>query len=197
MVTESLERLEHGLALGRDHARPVVDDRDQDAVRPGSRPQHRRPLGRGVAQRVAQQVGERAFEQPGIGAQQRQAFGDVEPDRVRARQPVQRQRRDLLDRHRLDERLQRTGLQAAHVEQVGDQPVEPVGGVLDGREQLLLVILGVGDVGLPQAADARLDRCQRRTQVVADRGEKCGPHPVSGLERLGLRGLGAQPVAVE
>ena len=95
------------------------------------------------------------------------------------------------------ERLQRAGVQAAHVEQVADQPVEPVGVLLDGGEQRLFVGLGPGHVGLAQAADAGLDRGQRRAQVVADRGEQRGPHPVALGQRLGLGGLGAQPFPVE
>ena len=47
-------------------------------------------------------------------------------------------------------RLHRTGLDPCHVQQVADQRVQPVGGALDGGQELGLVILGPGHVGLAQ-----------------------------------------------
>ena len=88
-------------------------------------------------------------------------------------------------------------MQAAHVEQVADQRVQPVGVLLDGGEKFGFIRRRPGHVGLPQAADRRLDRGERGAQVVADRGEQCGPHPVPFGQRLGLGGLGAQPFPVE
>ena len=88
-------------------------------------------------------------------------------------------------------------MQAAHVQQVADQGVEPVGVLLDGGQQVGLVGLGPLHVGLPQAADAGLDRRQRRPQVMADRGEQRGAHPVALGQRLGLGRLGAQPFPVQ
>ena len=88
-------------------------------------------------------------------------------------------------------------MQAAHVEQVADERVEPVRVLLDGGQQVGLVGFGPLHVGLPQAADRRLDRGQRGAQVVTDRGEQRGPHPVAFGECLGLGRLSAQPVAVQ
>ena len=87
----------------------------------------------------------------------------------------------------LERRGHHAGLQPGGVEQVADQPLQPVGAVLDGRQQLRALGRRPGDVVLAQAAHRGLDRGQRRAQVVADAGEQRGPHPVGGLQ---LRGLG-------
>ena len=88
-------------------------------------------------------------------------------------------------------------MQAAHVQQVADERVQPVGVVLDGGQQGRLVRLAPLHVGLAQAAGAGLDRGQRGAQVMADRGQQRGAHPVALGQRLGLSGLGAQPLAVQ
>ena len=50
--------------------------------------------------------------------------------------PRERRGHHLLERHRADDQLHRARLEAAHVEQVPDQVVEPVGAVVDRLEQL-------------------------------------------------------------
>ena len=157
----------------------------------GSRPRRR------VGQRVGEQVGQHPLQQSRVGPDQRQAVGDAELHPAAAVQAAQRDRGDLVDRGRPQERLQRPDRQAAHVQQVADQGVEPVRGPLDRGQQRRLVGLGPGDIGLAQRADARLDRGQRGAQVVADRGQQRGAHPVALGQRLGLRGLRAQPVPVQ
>ena len=66
---------------------------------------------------------------------------------------------------------QRTGLQAAHVEQVVDQPVEPVQGLLGGGEQLGPVLLAARDVwGWRRLSTAALAEARgvRRSWLTAD-----------------------------
>ena len=155
------------------------------------------PGRRGVPQGVGEQVGQDPLEQARVGEHQREAVRHRHLHPQRVVQPEQGDRRHLVDRRGAQERLQRSGVQAAHVQQVADQGVEPVGVLLDRREQVGLVGLGPLHVGLPQAADAGLDRRQRRAQVVADGREQRGPHPVALGERLGLGGLGAQPFPVQ
>ena len=88
-------------------------------------------------------------------------------------------------------------MQAAHVQQVADERVQPVGVVVDRGHQRRLVGLAPLHVGLAQAAGAGLDRGQRRAQVMADRRQQRGAHPVALGQRLGLRGLGPQPLPVQ
>ena len=93
-----------------------------------------------MLQRVGEQVGQDPLEQARIGQHQREAVGHgyLHPDRIL--QPEQRDRGHLVNRRGAQEGLQRSGMQAAHVEQVADQGVEPVGVLLDGREQVGLVV---------------------------------------------------------
>ena len=196
-LVEAGERLEDPLLeLGR-HPGAVVDHVEHHpvAVLPGA--QHRPQIGRRVPQRVGEQVGEHPLEQPGIGPDEGQVVGHDDQHLVRVVQAAQRHRGDLVHRGRAQERLKRPGLQAAHVEQVADERVEPVGVLLDVGEQLGLVLGGPAHVGLPQARHARLDRGERRAQVVAHRAQQRGPHPVALRERLRLGCLGAQPGTVK
>ena len=85
----------------------------------------------------------------------------------------------------------------AHVEQVVDQPFEPVRALLDGGEQRRLVLGRPGHVALAQAGDGRFDRRQRGAQVVADGGQQCGPYAIGLAEYLRLGCLGTQALAVE
>ena len=74
-----------------------------------------------------------------------------------------------------------------------DQPAEPVQRLVGGGQQLVPVLGVELDVGAAQAAHRRLRRRQRRTQVVADRGEQRGAHPVGLGERPGGGGLLGEP----
>jgi len=60
--------------------------------------------------------------------------------------------------------------------------LEPVRGGLDGVQQLVSLDVIEFDVSLAQAGDCSFDAGERGAQVVADRGEQSGVHPVCGLE---------------
>ena len=89
--------------------------------------------------------------------------------------------------------VERAGLEPAHVEQVADEGVEPVGLLVDrARGTRRCAPRCQSTSSLQQARDRRLDRRERRAQVVGDRcrsavrssfgvGERCPP------SRLGLR----------
>ena len=195
-VVQSLERVEDPqLGVCRD-AGAVVDDLDADSGAVGPGGEIGRPAGGGEPHGV----GQRRWQAPvraGRG-RCRPAAGRRAGRAVRVPvSPRSASGATSSSDGRPHQRVDRPGLQPAQVEQVADQPVEPVGALLDRREQGLPVLLGQGDVGLPQAADAGLDRGQRCTQVVADGGQQCGPDPVALGRALRLGGLLAEPVAVE
>ena len=73
---------------------------------------------------------------------------------------------------------QRADLQPAGVEQVADEPVQPVGLLVDGGERLGELLRRPVDVGVAQARDHRLDRRQRRAQVVRDGPQQRRAHGV-------------------
>ena len=62
---------------------------------------------------------------------------------------------------------ERTGLQPAHVQQVVDQPGQPVQRLADGGQQLVPVGVAERHVAAAQPVDRGLRRGERRTQVVA------------------------------
>ncbi len=87
--------------------------------------------------------------------------------------------------------LERSRLQAAHVEEVADEGVEAVGLLVDRREELVLLGRSPVDVSLQQARHRGLDRRERSAQVVRDGGEERRSELVrrregSGGGRLGL-----------
>ena len=53
-----------------------------------------------------------------------------------------------------------------------------------------MILGGQLDVIRTQAADRGLRRCQRRTEVVADRGEQHRPHPVGRHDGPGRSRIG-------
>jgi hypothetical protein len=95
----------------------------------------------------------------------------------------------LVQRHRLRSDGDHPGLEPGGVEQVRDQVLKAVGGVLDGREQLLGLLLGPADVVLAEAADRRLEPGQRGPHVMADGGEESCAHLVGCPKPLGGGGL--------
>ena len=161
--------------------------------------QRRRPVRRRVAQRVGEQVGQHPLEQARVGEHQRQPVGHVELQRLAGVvQTAQRDRRHLVDRGRAQERLQRAGVQAAHVEQVADQRVEPVRVLLDRGQQRRLVGSGSSCTSVCRRllTLALIEASGVRRSWLTAR-EQRGAHPVALGQRLGLGGLGAQPLPVQ
>ncbi len=113
---------------------------------------------RRVCDRVGEQVGEHPLEQARVGPDERQLVGHHQPYVAGALGLVPGQRRDLVNRGGPQERLKRAGREPAHIEQVADQVVEPIGGLLRGSQQSRLVFGRELHPGLAQRADARLDR---------------------------------------
>ena len=78
---------------------------------------------------------------PGSARDRRQVVGDAQADGTRPRaELVERPGHGLLDADRGRGDAERAGLQAAHVEQVGDQPGEPVERLVGGGQQLVAVV---------------------------------------------------------
>ena len=87
--------------------------------------------------RVADDVDQNPFEQSRVGQHRGQVVGDAQEDPVgRGADLVERPRYGVLDPDRGGCDAERAGLQAAHVEQVVDEPGEPVEGLVGGGEQL-------------------------------------------------------------
>ena len=71
----------------------------------------------------------------------RQVVGYVDHDgRAGGAEVVERQRHHLVEGHPAVDHRQRPGLQPAHVQQVVDQPGQPVEGLVGGEQQLGVVL---------------------------------------------------------
>src|SRR5262245_31632162 len=79
---------------------------------------------------------------------------------------------DLLETDVTHHELECPALEAAHVEQVAHERVQSVGFLVDRRQKLVGRLRRPLNVLLEQARRRRLDRRQRRSEVVRDGGEK-------------------------
>ena len=116
--------------------------------------------------------------------------GDAPPSQAGA-EPAERGADDLLQRMPLAAQLQGPRLQPRHLEQVLHQPVQTLGLVAHGLQQLVAGAVVEAGAALQDRADGAGDRGQRRAQVVRHRAEQgvaqpfgLDPH-LSGLRVLG------------
>ena len=146
-VAEPLERQEHLVALVVGDAGAVVDDAQLDPVAVLAGGDQRRPVGRAEPQRVADDVDQDALQQAGVGRDGGQVVGDAHADvPAGLAELVERGRDRVLQPDRGGGDAERAGLQPAHVEQVLDQPGQPVERLVGGGEQLVAVLVGEVDV---------------------------------------------------
>ena len=131
----------------------------------------------------------------GIELEHRQVGGKLELDRWRARILLRAPQRAADDLAEIVERRVRhhgAGFEPGHVEQVGDEAVEPLRFVDDGREQV-----GLGGVverarKVAQRAGRAEHGGQRRLEIVRDRGQQRRAQPV-GLDRCASPGRRPRP----
>ncbi len=187
---EALERPRP--VLGRD-PRPLVAHPQPDALSPGRGRQHHQPSGGAVPHRVVQQVGEDLREQVGIGAH-------AQPLRDLAARHHPLPGHDGLPQGLLAQLAQLDvltldqpgpGLQAGQVEQLRDQPAQPLGLGERGAEG---DGIGVGDP-VDHVLQHRPERGDRRTELVADVGHQLPALPVHLAQVGGHRVEGAGELA--
>jgi hypothetical protein len=75
--------------------------------------------------------GDHAFQQTRVRDHRRERLRHLQLDRVTVRDTVECRRHHLVEADRPHVRPEHLGLQTAQVKQVGQQPVEPVGTLLD------------------------------------------------------------------
>src|SRR5437667_724364 len=135
----AIELLEDPVLLPARQPRTAVGDLDGDgAVRRG-RDDSDRALGRGVLERVVEEVHENLLDEHVVDRHQRQigrdADGDAPAPEALGESP-ERGADHLLERVPVTAELERAGLEPRHLEQVLDETVEALGFVTDGLQQL-------------------------------------------------------------
>ena len=168
----------HAPALVRYRDRDVhaVDERDDaDGRRRGS-----------LARCVGEQVVEDLDDALPVGQHARQVLRQVEVDGVPAA-PAEERLPGLLhqrdDLHRLGDDRQGAGLDAARVEQVGDEAAHVVGLLVDDVRELLHLDRVEAGGGAQQGGGRALDGGQRGPQLVAHEAQELGPLALEVLER--------------
>ena len=116
---------------------------------------------------------------------------------ARATEARERGGHDLFECDRFEGWGEHPGVDPAHAEQVLDEACQSIGLVVDRGEEFCFVAIRPVDVGLAQARDRRLDRRERRAQIVGDRLEEGAAQVVRLRERLRAVGLAAQPCVLE
>ncbi len=149
------------------YARPVVDHPDQ-GLRPGRGNLHADVLlGGRVLESVFDQVHEHALDLVRVDRDGGRIIRKrhVDPSGL-CPELVERPDYNLVELDQRPLRLGGAGLQAAQIEEVSDQVIEPVRSGQYRREQLVPVCLVDRELGTRESACRRRDRHQRCPQIV-------------------------------
>jgi hypothetical protein len=96
-----------------------------------------RPVGWGPGQGVGDDVGDRPLQQARVGVDAWQRLGHVDLDAAAVvGKAGEGGRHHLVHADWPVVQAERAGLEPGHVEQVADQPIQPVGLLVDGGQQL-------------------------------------------------------------
>ncbi len=131
-----------------------------------------------VPERVLDEVGQDLVETVGVGPHLGKVLGDFDGEAV----ALLAARDRTLDMSRVDGAdvdgqrpdLQPPGVDPGHVEQLGDQPGDPVGVRLDRLEHEPLLVVAEPVPSAQQGRGEALHRGQRRPQLVGDRRDDGG-----------------------
>ena len=151
--------------------------------------------GRRELQRVLDQVREDALDLDRVDVDERALAREV--DAIAARQILHRLANEIVERPDLGLGLRTAGFEPREVEQIADQPAEPLGVDGDRVEQHAAVLVAEDERLAAQRADRGRDPGQRRAEVVRDGAQQRGLDEVAAAQRLGLERLLLQAAAVE
>ncbi len=148
--------------------------------------------GRGIFCRIVQKIEQDLLEQHRIDLHHGQVGGELELDAVSAPGSWRRAAARSDDLAQVVQRRvgrDRAGLELGHVEQIGDEAIEPLRLVDDGGQKLGLGGLAEPAREIAKRAGGAEDGGERRLEIVRDRGEQ------RGTQAVGLDGpLGALQV---
>ena len=127
-----------------------------------------------------------------IDVQERKVGRLLDDDAAGPDEAVERTERlgdQLIERQGDGTKFQRAGLNAGHVEEVGDEPGQPIRLQLNQLEQLVPVGRIELAPDLPQARNGRLDGGQRRPQVMGGGPHEGAAPAIDLLEQAGAQRL--------
>ena len=179
---------------GRDR-RTLVGNGDRHMPAPGVRRDIDGRSGRGKPDRVVEQVADDTVHLDIIGHEERQIGVQAELDAERGQgrsEPPHARADQLVHIAPIAFQAERARFDPGLVQQVAHQAVEPVGLLVDGREEI-----GAGGriqrgILLQQNGRRRFDRRQRGPQIVRDRRKQRRLQPVTFFEELRPAGFAGQ-----
>ena len=181
-----VEAIEEVVELAGGHPRTaVLEDELHHAVGTPTRGQSHGRWRRRMERRVLHDVSQGLVEQDAVDHDRRQLVGDEDDDLAlaeRSSEPVDRRLDQLSERVDLEVREERPRLDPADVEELPDEPPQPLGLAVDRPGHLAPLAVRELQVRVHQAAGDRPDPRERRPEVVRDRVEE------GGLQRVALAG---------
>ncbi len=180
--------------LGRDAA-AFVENLDRHAAVPATGAHRHRGARRRIFRRVVEQVEEDLLEEHEIDLDHRKVGVEVDFDAVALQHLAGTLQRGADDLAEIDHRrfeLERAGLEPGHVEQVGDEAIEPLGLVLHRRDQFLADVLIVELAIGPEAGHRAQNGGEGGAQIVRDRGQQGRAQPLGLGEDACLVDIGDQ-----
>ena len=169
-----IETVEEARQVLTPHARPVVDDRDDDFLILRPNLNFGGCAKRGMARHIGQQIVEHLLDPARIGQhwRNRRAAPHGEPVRADPLPALDNAPRQGVEPHRLALQRQRSAGHARRLDQVADQAVKPIAGRSDRLQKLMLRLLVEPSSLLQQERGVPLDVMQRGAQVVGDVGDE-------------------------
>jgi hypothetical protein len=200
LLAATIEGLEDLLALRGWDPRAFVGHADADRLALTRDVDTDGAARRRVPRRVLDEVGQHLVELHRVGGDLGELLGDLQLDPhvvELVAHPGEHGLGHLLDVGRHPPRDEGARTDPREIEDVADQPVQAVGLLEDGHQEFTLLGGVVHGRHVEQARDPRLDRRERRPEVVGDRGEHRRAQLVGLGVQLGQAGAGIQPGAVQ
>ncbi len=191
----AVEGLEDPLELRLGQPGALVDDPDNRLLpRRGDAHEHAR-AGWREGDRVLDEVREHALDLSGVDVHERCLADDLHT--VARAQRIDGLPDDVVERPELGLRRGASRLEPRKVEQVADEPAEPLRVDLDRVEKLGAVGVAELERAVAKRADRRSDPGERRSQVMRDGTEERRLDEVAAPERLRLERVPLEPILVE
>jgi hypothetical protein len=187
------ERLKQRLPLLVGEAGAGVDDVDAELGRTAFDSEEHVRAGRGVAERVLEQVGEHPLDLGGVHLHRRRLGAEVEPDAGGLRAETGESLSDeLVHVPQLPMGLGRAGLEPREVEQLLDDAIEARRLAADRLREAEPIVGFEREPRAGQRVGRGENRGQRRAQVVGHRAQKRRLEGVAAAQRLRLESLSGQ-----